>query len=158
VIQQVLAHAIEITVGLGVIISLIFNELLGASAGGIVVPGYIAMYLDDPLRIISTITVSLLALAVIKIISRYTLLFGKRRMVMAILLGFIFGILFDNYFKGTMVNNTEISSIGHIIPGLIANWMERQGVVRTIAVMMLAAVIVRLILIIISGGEVSFNV
>lgn len=157
-IQQVLSHAIEIAVGLGVIISLIFNELLGASAGGIVVPGYIAMYLDDPVRILSTIAVSIMALIVIKIVSKFTLLFGKRRMVMAILLGFIFGILFDTYFAGKSINNTEISSIGHIIPGLIANWMERQGVVRTVSVMLLAAVIVRLIVIIISGGEVSFNV
>jgi hypothetical protein len=31
---------IEAAVGLGVILSLIFSELLGASAGGIVVPGY----------------------------------------------------------------------------------------------------------------------
>ena len=51
---------VQAAVGIGVIISLIFSELLGASAGGIVVPGYIALYLDKPMQIIGTLFVSLL--------------------------------------------------------------------------------------------------
>lgn len=150
---------VEAAVGLGVIISLLFNELLGASAGGIVVPGYIAMYLDHPMQIIGTLLVSLLTLGVIKIISMFTLLYGKRRMVLAILFGFIFGWLSRNIIFGSLsIYDLDLQSIGYIIPGLIANWMERQGVVKTISVMLIAAVIVRLILTIISGGEVSFNV
>jgi len=150
---------VEAAVGLGVIISLLFNELLGASAGGIVVPGYIAMYLDHPMQIIGTLLVSLLTLGVIKIVSMFTLLYGKRRMVLAILFGFIFGWLSRNLiFGGTSIYDLDLQSIGYIIPGLIANWMERQGVIKTISVMLIAAVIVRLILTIISGGEVSFNV
>lgn len=150
---------VEAAVGLGVIISLLFNELLGASAGGIVVPGYIAMYLDHPMQIIGTLIVSLLTLGVIKIVSMFTLLYGKRRMVLAILFGFIFGWLSRNViFGNTSVYDLNLQSIGYIIPGLIANWMERQGVVKTISVMLIAAVIVRLILTIIFGGEVSFNV
>jgi poly-gamma-glutamate biosynthesis protein PgsC/CapC len=150
---------VEAAVGLGVIISLLFNELLGASAGGIVVPGYIAMYLDHPMQIIGTLLVSLLTLGVIKIVSMVTLLYGKRRMVLAILFGFIFGWLSRNLiFGSTSIYDLNLQSIGYIIPGLIANWMERQGVVKTISVMLIAAVIVRLILTIISGGEVNFNV
>ncbi len=150
---------VEAAVGLGVIISLLFNELLGASAGGIVVPGYIAMYLDQPMQIIGTLLVSLLTLGVIKIVSMFTLLYGKRRMVLAILFGFIFGWLSRNIiFGSTSIYDLNLQSIGYIIPGLIANWMERQGVVKTVSVMLIAAVIVRLILTIISGGEVSFNV
>lgn len=147
---------IEASVGLGVIISLIFNELLGASAGGIVVPGYIAMYLDHPMQVAGTIVVALLTLGVIKVVSRFTLLFGKRRMVLAILLGFIFGVGFDNLFATRhLIMGLEATSIGHIIPGLIANWMERQGVIKTVCVMLLAAVLVRMIVIIAFGGEVS---
>jgi len=51
-----------------------------------------------------------------------------------------------------------MQSIGYIIPGLIANWMERQGIFRTLFTMIIAAVLVRLILIIIAGGEVMFDV
>ncbi|HPF70070.1 MAG TPA: poly-gamma-glutamate biosynthesis protein PgsC/CapC, partial [Candidatus Krumholzibacteria bacterium] len=39
--------------------SLVFSEILGLAAGGLVVPGYIALYLDQPLRVLSTILVAL---------------------------------------------------------------------------------------------------
>ena len=50
--------------------------------------------------------------------------------------------------------SVELQSIGLIIPGLIANWMEKQGIVKTIATMVIAAVFIRLILMIATGGEV----
>jgi len=68
---------VQAAVGMGVIISLMFSELLGASAGGIVVPGYIALYLDRPLQILGTLVISLLTWAIIRIISTFTLLFGN---------------------------------------------------------------------------------
>ena len=46
----------------------------------------------------------------------------------------------------------DLSVIGNIIPGLIASWMDRQGTVRTISVIMIIAVLTRLIIILISGG------
>lgn len=150
---------IEAAVGLGVILSLIFSELLGASAGGIVVPGYIAMYLDQPSHIVGTILVSLLTWGIIRIIGSFTLLFGKRRMVLSILIGFILGWATRNiFFLNSSIMDLKLQSIGYIIPGLIANWFERQGFIKTMTVMLIAAVVVRLTLIIISGGEVSFNV
>jgi len=149
---------IEAAVGLGVILSLIFSELLGASAGGIVVPGYIAMYLDKPSFILGTILVSLLTWGVIKIIGSFTLLFGKRRMVLSILIGFILGWSTRTLLMNPTLVDLKLQSIGYIIPGLIANWFERQGFIKTMTTMIIAAVVVRITLIIISGGEVSFNV
>ncbi len=150
---------VEAAVGLGVIISLIFSELLGASAGGIVVPGYIAMYLHKPTLIIGTIVVSFATLLLIKGISRFTLLYGKRRMVLSILIGFILGWATRNIiFANMTIYDLKMQSIGYIIPGLIANWMERQGIFKTLFTMIIAAVLVRLILIVISGGGVSFDV
>ncbi len=150
---------VEAAVGLGVIISLLFSELLGASAGGIVVPGYIAMYLHRPTMILGTIAVSLATLVLIKMISSVTLLYGKRRMVLSILIGFILGWATRNIiFINVTIYDLKMQSIGYIIPGLIANWMERQGIFRTLFTMIIAAVLVRLILIIIAGGEVMFDV
>lgn len=146
---------IEAAVGLGVIISLLFTELLGASAGGIVVPGYIALYLDKPLQILGTLIVSLLTWGIIRIISIFTLLFGKRRMVLSILIGFILGWATRNLiFHNTTVYDLQMQSIGYIVPGLIANWFERQGFMKTLSTMMIAAVLVRLILMVIFAGEV----
>jgi gamma-polyglutamate biosynthesis protein CapC len=146
---------IEAAVGLGVLISLIFTELLGASAGGIVVPGYIALYLDRPLQIIGTLIVSLLTWGIIRLISMFTLMFGKRRMVLSILIGFILGWASRHLiFHDVTVYDLQMQSIGYIVPGLIANWFERQGFLKTLCTMMVAAVVVRLILMIIFGGEV----
>ena len=47
----------------------------------------------------------------------------------------------------------SLAVIGNIIPGLIANWMDRQGVVRTISVV-LTSVIVKLMIIILFGGDI----
>ena len=145
---------VQAAVGMGVIISLMFSELLGASAGGIVVPGYIALYLDKPLQILGTLVISLLTWGIIRVISNFTLLFGKRRMVLSILIGFILGwasrIL---VVQDITIHQLQMQSIGYIIPGLIANWFERQGFWKTLSSMGIAAIVVRLALMVIFNGE-----
>jgi hypothetical protein len=46
----------------------------------------------------------------------------------------------------------SFEAICYIIPGLIAYWMERQGAVATIMALLMAAVLVRLVLIVAVGG------
>jgi len=139
---------------MGVIVSLMFSELLGASAGGIVVPGYIALYLDRPLQILGTLVISLLTWAIIRIISTFTLLFGKRRMVLSILIGFILGwVSRIMVVQDITIHQLQMQSIGYIIPGLIANWFERQGFWKTVSSMGIAAIVVRLALMVIFNGE-----
>ncbi len=147
---------VEAAVGLGVIVSLVFTELLGASAGGIVVPGYLALYLDRPVQVLTTLLVALATWLLIRFISSFTILYGKRRMALSILLGFILGWLVTGMKLNVLSFNVE--SVGYIIPGLIANWLERQGVVKTMSTMIIAAVLVRITLMVISGGEVNFHV
>ncbi|MBP8705110.1 MAG: poly-gamma-glutamate biosynthesis protein PgsC [Candidatus Cloacimonas sp.] len=145
---------VQAAVGMGVIISLMFSELLGASAGGIVVPGYIALYLDRPLQILGTLVISLLTWAIIRIIGNFTLLFGKRRMVLSILIGFILGWLSRILVvQDITIHQLQMQSIGYIIPGLIANWFERQGFWKTVSSMGIAAIVVRLALMVIFNGE-----
>jgi len=143
------------SVGIGLVLSLIFTEMLGIAAGGMVVPGYVALMIHHPLRIVGTILVSLLTFATIKYLSNYVFVYGRRRIVLVILVGFLFGWL-SREILTIQTGNTliELQSIGLIIPGLIANWMEKQGIVRTISTMIIAAVLIRLILMITTGGEV----
>ncbi len=142
-------------VGIGLVLSLAFSETLGVAAGGMVVPGYIALMIHHPLRILGTILVSLLTFVSIKFLSNYMFIYGRRRTVMVIMLGFVFGWLSrELLIIQTSAITLELQTIGLIIPGLIANWMERQGVIKTICTMIIAAVFIRLILMIITGGEV----
>ncbi len=144
---------VEISIGLGIILSLILSEALGVTAGGIIVPGYIALFLHQPVQVLSTFAVAVLVLSIIKILSKVMFLYGKRRIVLALILGFFFGYLSRAiYIDSESINNVAV--IGNIIPGLIANWMDRQGVVRTISVVILTAVIVKLLVMILFGGMI----
>ena len=103
---------IELTVGLGVLISLVFHEVFGAAAGGIVVPGYIAMHLNQPLRLVGTVLVAFVAYLAIRVISRFVFVYGRRRLVMAILLGFIFGYLSRETDSGTLFRWSRRTGFG----------------------------------------------
>ena len=144
----------EIAIGIGMVLSLFLTETLGVTAGGIIVPGYIALYMDDPVKIIITLLVSIIVFLIIRMLSSFMLIYGKRRLVLSLLLGFILGYLSKLYFSD--VNDIhDLSVIGNIIPGLIASWMDRQGIVRTISVILITSSIVAMILIIVSGGQVN---
>ena len=43
--------------GIGIVLGFIFFELTGLAAGGIIVPGYLALFVHEPSRIIMTILV-----------------------------------------------------------------------------------------------------
>lgn len=150
---------VEAAIGLGLVISLIFSESLGLAAGGMVVPGYIALYIHQPFAVLGTVIASLLTLGVLKLLTNYVLIFGRRRIVFSVLIGFLFGWMAKHLFVIPFPTYTlELNSIGYIIPGLIANWMERQGAGRTLCIMIITAVIVRLILMLISGEVIPNEV
>ena len=144
-------------IGLGLVVSLVFSEILGLAAGGLIVPGYIALYLDQPLRIVGTMIAALITFATVQLLSRFILLYGRRTLVFCVLAGFMFGyltryLLLAGDLMGLPVDLTIIQSIGYIIPGLIAYWMLRQGIVETLCTMLMAAFIVRLALVVAQGG------
>jgi poly-gamma-glutamate biosynthesis protein PgsC/CapC len=148
---------VELTIGLGVLTSLLFHEVFGAAAGGIVVPGYIAMHLHEPLRLLGTLIVAFVTYVAIRLIARFVFIYGRRRMVLAILLGFIFGYISRQVISYEMLAaDIRLEAIGFIIPGLIANWFERQGVVKTVATMMIAAPIVRMLVMLFTGGALIY--
>jgi len=145
----------EVAIGLGVLISLFFLETFGAAAGGIVVAGYVAMYLHQPITILATLSISVVVFTIVKILGKFMFIYGRRRMVITVLLGFIIGWLARYY--GVFANlstDYSVNVIGFIIPGLIANAMEKQGVIKTLSIMVVAAVVVRILLVLIFNGEI----
>ncbi len=144
---------IEIAIGLGVAFSLIFHEVFGLAAGGIVVPGYIALNFHDPYKLLGTLLVAIAVWIVMQIVGRFVFVYGRRRMVLAILLGFIFGFLSRKLFAFGIAGDVGLEAIGYIIPGLIANWMERQGVYKTITTVLIAGAMVRLMIVVVTGGQ-----
>lgn len=145
---------LEASIGLGVLVSLFFLETFGTTAGGIIVAGYVAMFLHQPWTILGTLVISFAVYFIVKLLGKIMFIYGRRRMVISILLGFIFGWLVRTYdlYSGFPADYS-VNVIGYIIPGLIANSMAKQGITRTMTVMFLAAVIVRLLVNVIFNGE-----
>ena len=83
----------EVTIGLGIALSLILSESLGVTAGGVIVPGYIAMHLHNPDQIIMTFFASIIVIFLIRILGKFIFIYGKRRLVLSLLFGFFLGYL-----------------------------------------------------------------
>ena len=143
---------VEVSIGLGIVLSLILSESLGVTAGGIIDPGYISLYLHQPLQVLITFVVAAIVYGIIHLLSKVMFLYGKRRLVLALILGFFLGYISRHYIYSPF-DNLSFAVIGNIIPGLIANWMDRQGVVRTLSVVIVTAVLVKLLVMIIFGGQ-----
>ena len=155
-----------IAIGLGMIISLILTETVGVTAGGLIVPGYIALSLHNPYAVVFTFCISLVTLLILNFLSRFIIIYGKRRLIFCLILSFTLGSFIrdiplyfitykpEGYFlfssliyhlnTGLYDFNNFLSSysgemiyIGWLIPGLISSWMDRQGVLPTISTILI---------------------
>jgi poly-gamma-glutamate biosynthesis protein PgsC/CapC len=141
-------------IGLGLIMSLLLSEAIGLAAGGMVVPGYIALYLDQPLRVVGTVGAALTTWLTLRFLSNFVILYGRRSLVFSVVFGFFYGLLTRHLLVALPVPElAELTAVGYIVPGLLAYWMDRQGVLVTISVMIIASVPVRLLLIVLHGGR-----
>ena len=142
------------SIGFGLVVSLLFSEIFGIAAGGMVVPGYFALYLNQPLVIINTLLVAYLSYAIVRTFSSFMIIYGRRRTVLMIITGFMLGAMLREFTQSYVADNSiELNVIGYIVPGLIAIWIDRQGFIETISVLSIASVIVRLGLILLNGGD-----
>jgi gamma-polyglutamate biosynthesis protein CapC len=125
--------SIEIYIAAGIILSLLFTELTGLSPGGIIVPGYVAMCINQPFEIFLTVTAALCVMLAVKLASRLFFLFGRRRYALCLLLGILFKLIIEHFLVLPLLGGrTDIRLIGWLIPGIIASDMYKQGIPRTL--------------------------
>ncbi len=135
------------SIAIGLVYGFLFHEWVGLSAGGFVVPGYIALQLGHPLLLAGTLATSLLTLFSVKAASRWIILYGRRRFILMVLAGFAWQWLLRAALAQPLDMTLGADSLGFIIPGLIANEMERQRIVPTLLTLLAVSVLVRLTLI-----------
>ncbi len=114
---------------IGVLVSFAFSELTGITPGGIIVPAYLALNLTEPRRVAATLLISLLVFGLMKLLEQVFILYGRRKFVLAVCLSFGLTALFQTlpgvgYF---------FDVIGCLVPGIFARELDRQGVVKTMA-------------------------
>jgi poly-gamma-glutamate biosynthesis protein PgsC/CapC len=154
------------SIGIGLAVSLLFSEMFGLAAGGMVVPGYIALYLNRPVDVMLTLAAALVTYFVVHSLSTFIIVYGKRRTVLMIIIGYLVRGLFDQipfYASQPLFDLSQhfgtapatFAVIGYVIPGLIAIWMDRQGVIETLAALVTSAVVVRLALMLVFGLELQ---
>lgn len=146
---------LPLSVGIGLAVSLLFSEMFAIAAGGMIVPGYLALSLTRPIDVCLTVGAGFVTYAVVHALSPFVILYGRRRTVTMILVGYLIGALVRAALTtvATPTSGDELTVIGFIIPGLIAIWLDRQGVVETVAAMTTGAVVVRLFLILVGALE-----
>jgi len=120
------------TLFLGLLLSTVMVELTGVYPGGIIVPGYMALFLDQPARIAVTLLASVLAYGSYRLLSRRLLLFGRRRFAILLLLGAGWALLMQLVLPPLSGASFTWQAIGWVIPGLIANTFARQNVLATL--------------------------
>ncbi len=120
------------SVALSIILSFISTEFVGVLTGGMISAGYLAYYFNSPTRIISTLFVAILITLAIKALKNFLILYGRRRFMLSVLLSIFFVYIFQKMYFYLSAFDVDLRIIGYIIPGLIANDMEKQGIVKTI--------------------------
>jgi len=146
---------VQISIGLGLFVSLMFSEFLGLAAGGMVVPGYFALNLSDPTKVALTLLAAVLTYWIVRFMNFFMIIYGRRRTVLMILTGFLVGAVIRNFVHFEVsAFELDLSVIGYIIPGLIAIWIDRQGLLETLSTLLASSVLVRMVLILLNAGEV----
>ena len=185
-------NLLALAIGVGLLLTLLVTEAFGIAAGGLVVPGYMALKLMQPINFVLTILVALATFAIIRVLSSFTIIYGRRMTGITILTAYVIGALLELAIGGGVAFQlapagaelvqgdsgtdslnqqlgapvfVELGVIGYIIPGLIALWFNRQGIMQTLSALIITSVLVRLTLIVLApdamlaydSSEVSFN-
>jgi gamma-polyglutamate biosynthesis protein CapC len=138
---------VVIALAFGIVVNLVFTEVFGLASGGLVVPGYLALHLHQPGRVLSTLAVATITWALVRFgLMRLIVLYGRRRFGVTVLTGFVVQAAYSALIGTPAALPADLRAIGYLIPGLIANTAINQGLWPTIGMTLAGAVIVRIIL------------
>ena len=134
---------------IGIVVSLVLTEVVGLTAGGIIVPGYVALLLDRPTALWGFLVVALASYGIVRALGTLLMLYGTRRFAVAVLAGLTLSVGAQWASPLLVPAYVEWVGLGLIVPGLLANQFDRQGVLPTLAMLAIAAPLVRLILLLV---------
>ena len=125
---------------IGLTISLLIEEFIGVSAGGMIVPGYLAMVCDDLKIMLIIFIISFITYLIVEfILPRFVILFGKRKFVATLVIGLVIKLAVELCFPMLPFASVAFRGVGVITPGLIANSYTKQGIKYTLPAVLIAA-------------------
>jgi poly-gamma-glutamate biosynthesis protein PgsC/CapC len=133
---------VRMALALGVIISILIYERWRVTGGAAVVAGYLALFVNRPVYIITTVLLAVITHQIVQhFIARRVFLYGRRRLVVMVLIGMALQILTGTvayalnlsvYIDQTAPWVIGLYGVGFVLPGLIALDIERQGARLTV--------------------------
>ena len=118
---------------LGVTLSLIFAEKTGIVPAGLIVPGYLALVFDQWQIMLIILAISILTYFIVAHgLSRWVILYGRRKFAAMMITGICLKLILDFVYPAMPFEIFEFRGIGIIVPGLIANTIQRQGMPLTL--------------------------
>lgn len=154
---------VRLALAIGIVISVLFYQRWRITNGSMVIAGYLSIFIDRPVYIFSTIALGMLTYYLVQnVIARKMFLYGRRRLVVMVLVGmalqFIDALFITSFanrellWEGTLLDLGfslylgSLYGIGFVLIGLIAQDIERQGTRMTILALLSTSVITFLIL------------
>ena len=127
---------------IGLFISLLMEEILGISAGGMIVPGYLAMVCDDIPQLLLIFFISFAVYLIVNhVLPHFVILFGKRKFVATLIVGILLKLILELFFPILPFATVEFRGIGAITPSLIASSYAKQGIRYSVPAVLAAAYI-----------------
>ncbi len=129
-------EVVRMVLALGIIVSILVYERLRVTGGAAVVAGYLALFMNRPLYVLTTVGLSVVAYYVVqRVVAHRMFLYGRRRLVVMVVAGMAMQLA-----TGAIAFFTRqdapwlmgLYGVGFVLPGLIAQDMERQGVRQTV--------------------------
>lgn len=147
----------RLTIILGIVVSTIIYKRTGLTLGGVIVCGYLALFIGQPLHIIVTLAIAYITYQIVyKVLQKRFMLNGRKLFEIEILVGLVFQVLWIIVIRLFRTNNIDLTilyGIGFVLPGVIAHDMGRQGAKNTIGSILLGVSIVALIIFPLSAIE-----
>jgi gamma-polyglutamate biosynthesis protein CapC len=130
---------------LGVAIALLVERASGYVPGGVIVPGFLAIALSDPLQVLATLGVAIAVLGIFRLVEPHMVLYGRGRFGFFILTGIVIKLALAAVAPGIGVPPYGLLVIGFLIPGITANAFARQGILPTLGALAVALAVTRLL-------------
>ena len=119
---------------IGTLISLLVDELFGIQCGGLIVPGYLAMVIDDIPCILLVFAISFIVYVIVNyVLPKFMILFGKRKFAVKLVVELLFPVF--------PFATVAFRGVGAITPSLLANTYSRQSILYTIPATLAATLV-----------------
>lgn len=144
------AEIVRLTIILGIVISTLIYKRTGMTMGGVIIPGYLALYLVQPFHLLATLVIATLAyIYVHNTLKRRYMLNGRRLFEVEIIVALVLQITWSallSLFTNFNPIWASMYGIGFVIPGLITHEIGRQGWSRTMYTTLLGTLLVFIII------------